>query len=192
MDKDSKKDIPVVTTKVRVKKESEISRFKKNFFAEDGASVKQHIFSTVIIPGIQRLFTDVVKNGVDWLIYGTKTNSSRSGIRGVSYTNYYDRNRPNTGFGSSSQKTNTSKNGVFSMNEIIFDDRGEAEAVLERMREAISRYTVVSVADFYDMVGVKHAFTDNKWGWENLESAVVGRRGNGYFIQFPKARPVES
>lgn len=191
MEKGNKKDIPVVTKNVKVRKESEVSKFKKNFFAEDGASVKNHIFSTVVIPGLQRLFSDVIKNGIDWLIYGSKSSSgTRSGIRNVSYSNYYERSRSNTNY-ASGRTTSSSKPGAYSLNEVIFDERGEAEVVLDRMREAIARYTSVSVADFYDMVNFKHAFTDNKWGWDNLSDAEVVRNRNGYSIQFPKVKPLE-
>lgn len=191
--KNESKIIKPVTTNVKVKKESEVSKFKKQFFAEDSRSVKGHIITTVIIPGIQRLMTDVVKNGIDWLIYGTKGGSSRpGGARNVSYQNYYTRN--NKGFGSNTTTNNRStatRPGPYSVNEVTFGDRGEAEETLMRMKENVERYGMVSVADFYDMVGAKHAFTDNKYGWKSLEDVSVVRDRDGYSIQFPKSRPIE-
>ena len=187
--KDEPKVIKPVTTNVVVKKQGELSKFKNQFFAEDSKSVKGHIFMTVVVPGVQRLMADAVKTGIDWLIYGTKGGSNRnSGIRNVSYQNYYNRDKP--GFGSSSKNT-AARPGAYSVNEVTFGDRGEAEETLVRMKENIARYGMVSVADFYDMVGHKHAYTDNKYGWKSLENADVVRNRDGYSIGFPKSRPIE-
>lgn len=187
--KDKLRETKPVTTNVKVKRESEVSKFKKQFFAEDSKSVKGHILTTVLIPGIQRLMADAVKTGIDWLIYGSKGGLNRGGgARNVSYQNYYERNK---GFGTSNSISTASRPGAYSVNEVTFNDRGEAEETLLRMKENVERYGVVSVADFYDMVGAKHAYTDNKYGWKSLDTVTVVRNGDGYSIQFPKSRPIE-
>jgi hypothetical protein len=188
--KESSKNIKPVTTNVTVKKQSEVTKFKKQLFAEDSKSVKGHIVTTVLLPGIQRLMADAVKNGIDWLIYGSKGGTNRpGGIRNVSYQNYY--NRTSNVPASSPNRNNATRPGAYSVNEVTFNDRGEAEETLARMRENVESYGMVSVADFYDMVGVKHAFTDNKYGWKSLGDTQVVRNRDGYSIQFPKSRPIE-
>lgn len=184
------KKLSTVTTNVKVKKQSELSKFGKQFFAEDGKSVKSHIFSNVIIPGLQKLFTDIVINGVNWLTYGKKSGgSTRSGVRNISYSNFYERNK-SSGF-SDSRSTSLSKPGAYSVNEVIFPDRGDAEEVLLKMKEACERYGMVSVADFYDTINEKHSFTDNKWGWTDLSNVEVVRNRDGFSINFPKSKPIE-
>lgn len=188
--KDVTKIIKPITTNVTVKKQSEVSKFKRQLFAEDSKSVTGHIFTTVLLPGVQRLMADAVKNGIDWLIYGSKGGGNRPGsARNVSYQNYYNRTT-NTPSASPTRST-AARPGAYSVNEITFNDRGEAEATLERMLENVDSYGMVSVADFYDMVGVKHAFTDNKYGWKSLGDTQVVRNRDGYSIQFPKSRPIE-
>ena len=183
-----KKDISPVTSNVIVKKENELSKFKKQFFAEDAKSVKGHIFLNVVVPGLQRLMTDIVKNGIDWMIYGTKGGSrTTGGARNISYTSYYDRNRakPRT-----ASPTRT-KPSLYSLNEVIFPDRGEAEQTLLRLEENVDRYGMVSAADFYDLINQKHSYTDNKYGWKSLETAEVVRNHDGYSIKFPTIKPIE-
>lgn len=181
----------IITTKVSVKKQSEISKLKKNFFAEDASMVGQHIVSEVIIPGFQRLVTDIVKNGIDWLIYGSKGTRRNNGVNNVSYYKYYDHYGGVNNGAPSIPISAYKKPSVFSVNDVIFDDRGEAEAVLLRMIECIERYGMVSVADYYDMIGQKCAFTDQKYGWTNLANASVIRCQDGYSIHFPKVGPLE-
>ena len=65
-----------------------------------------------------------------------------------------------------------------------------AEDVLERMDELIATYQVVSVADFYDLVGVSGNYTDNKYGWTDIRNASVIRVRDGYMIKLPKALPL--
>ena len=73
---------------------------------------------------------------------------------------------------------------------IILESRGEAEDVLERMDELIATYQVVSVADFYDLVGVSGNYTDNKYGWTDIRNASVIHVRDGYMIKLPKALPL--
>jgi len=178
----------IITSNVSVKKESEFKKFKKNFFAEDARTVKGQVFSSVIIPGIQRLITDMVKTGIDVLIYGGRSKDSRYGRGGnISYSSYYDRN------GSNYNKIPAAayKNNAFSFNEVVLFDRGEAEEVLLSLRDQIERYGMVSVADFYDMVGQSAPYTANKYGWRDLRDTGIDRVRDGYSINFPKATPLE-
>ena len=73
---------------------------------------------------------------------------------------------------------------------LLLESRGEAEDVLERMDELIATYQVVSVADFYDLVGVSGNYTDNKYGWTDIRNASVIRVRDGYMIKLPKALPL--
>ena len=76
------------------------------------------------------------------------------------------------------------------LDDIILESRGEAEDVLERMDELIATYQLVSVADFYDLVGVSGNYTDNKYGWTDIRNASVIRVRDGYMIKLPKALPL--
>ena len=77
-----------------------------------------------------------------------------------------------------------------STNDIIIENRGEAEDVLSRMDELIDQYGLVSVADLYDLVGINGNYTDNKYGWFNIRTASVVRVRDGYMIKLPKAVPL--
>lgn len=176
-----------ITSNVKVRKEEER---KSKFFAEDARTVGGHVFTSVVVPGLQKLVSDIVKNGVDWLIYGSKAPTQRSGgISNIGYTRYYDYNKSSTIPpipASAAQRAS-----VYTINEIIFDDRGTAESVLMNLKDIIARYGMVSVADFYDLIAQNHTYTDNKYGWTDLSQVGVERVRDGYAIGFPKAVPIE-
>lgn len=71
--------------------------------------------------------------------------------------------------------------------DIVLATRVEAEEVLDRLFDLISRYQTASVADFYEMVGESKNQIDERWGWTDLRSAsIVKLRGEGYLINLPK------
>lgn len=182
-----KKD--TITTNVSVKKESEFKKFKNIFFAEDAKTVKGQVFTSVIIPGAQRLLTDIVKTWIDILVYGGRVKDSRDSRSGnISYTSFYDRNRqaevnkiPAVAY---------NKN-VYAFNDVVLFDRGEAEEVLISLQDQIETYGMVSVADFYDMIGQDAPYTANKYGWRDLKDVGIDRVRTGYSINFPKATPLD-
>ena len=78
-----------------------------------------------------------------------------------------------------------------SFDEIVIPSRQEAEEVLDRMYDLLSRYGSVSVADLYEMTGIQSTHTDIKWGWEALTGSRVSRlRAGGYLIDLPEPQPL--
>jgi len=188
---EKRKKLDTVTTNVAVKKESEFKKFKQNFFAEDAKTVKGQVFTGVIIPGIQRLITDMVKTGIDVLIYGGRAKDSKSRSSHISYSGYYQDRNNNYNYNKIPGGTSYARRDIFSFNEVSFYDRVEAEEVLINLNEQIESYGMVSVADFYDMIGQSAPYTANKYGWRDLRDvAIISVRG-GYSIDLPKAHPLD-
>ena len=75
--------------------------------------------------------------------------------------------------------------------DILFDTRGDAEAVLDAMNDIISQYGTVSVSDFYDLARVPNDnFTMNRYGWTNIGGATAVRVRDGYILKLPRAIPL--
>lgn len=184
-----KKVEKVITGTVISKKKNGIQKFVDVFISEDANNVESYILLDVLVPAIKKAISDIVTNGIDMILYGgtgkTKSNSAASKI---SYRSYYDREngRENDRRDYSAARTKTGYN----YDDIILDNRGEAEDVLSRMDELISTYGLVSVADLYDLVGITGNYTDNKYGWTDIRSASVIRVRDGYMLKLPKALPL--
>jgi hypothetical protein len=69
--------------------------------------------------------------------------------------------------------------------------RVEAEEVIDRLFDVVSRYETATVADLYEMVGVTGNYTDDKWGWTDLRGASVQRVRNGYLLDLPRPEPLD-
>lgn len=181
-----KKVEKVVKGPVKAKK-NEMRKLTDIFISEDVNNVKSYIFMDVLVPAIKKAISDVVRNGIDMILYGdTGRSENRSSASKVSYRNYYDNGRDRRD--TVNQRTRTG----YSYDDIVLDNRGEAEEVLSRMDELVETYGIVSVADLYDLVGITGNYTDNKYGWTELtiKGARVERVRDGYMIKLPKALPL--
>ena len=69
--------------------------------------------------------------------------------------------------------------------DIVLASRSDAEAVLTQLRSLLNDYGVVTVSDLYDLVGVTSNFTDNKFGWTDLKTAVIKGVRTGYLLDLP-------
>ena len=169
----------------KVKKKSGVSKFADTFISEDVSNVKSYILTDVIIPAAKKLISDIVRDGIDMILYGSTGRSSRSTGSKISYSSFYDRDRRPS-------SNNVPARPRFDYDVISFESRGAAEAMLDSMQEVIDTYTWVTVADMYDIAQLTAPHTANKFGWMNLSSAEVVRDRNGeYIIKLPKASPID-
>ena len=180
-----KKIEKVIKGTAKVKKKSELGKFKDIFISDDAKNVKQYVFLDVLVPAIKKAVSDIVTDGISMILYGETGHGKKSSTASrVSYRSYYDDRRDDRCY--SENRTRTG----YSYDDIILDSRGEAEEVLSRMDELIDTYSMVSVADLYDLIGVTGNYTDNKYGWTNIRNAEVVRVREGYLLKLPKALPI--
>lgn len=70
---------------------------------------------------------------------------------------------------------------------VNFDSRQEVENVINDMDLLIEKYGYVTVADFYDLVGVVHYSTDNMYGWTSTKHFEVIKCRTCYKLRAPIA-----
>jgi hypothetical protein len=170
-------------------KKNEVRKLADIFISEDISSVKNYIFMDVLVPAIKKAIYDIVTNGIDMFLYGGtgKGKTSSGSTSKVSYRSYYDQKNSVGYRGSESVK---SHNG-FEYDDIEFSNRGEAEAALQQMHDAIARYGIVTVADLYDMAGLTAPYTSQKYGWVSVNGVSVARTRDGYILKLPRAVPID-
>ena len=122
------------------------------------------------------------------ILYGESrhSRSSSSGGSKISYQKYYERE---TGY-----KTPTRVNATYGyeVREFILDNRGDAESVLDQIQDLMSEYGVVTVSDYYDLVGVSGQFTDNYYGWTDMNGMRTRAVRNGWLIELPSPRQLKN
>lgn len=89
-------------------------------------------------------------------------------------------------YNSYSGYANNSFQGRLKYDDLIFGTRKEVEDVYNDLMRLDSKYSQVSVADLYDLVGISGTFADTRYGWKDLSQASVGKIKNGYVLNLPR------
>ena len=172
----------VVSDTVVPKKKTLWDKVKDQFITEDRESIGEYLLIDVLVPAIKKTLQDMINNGVDMILYGeagSRRNSNLPANR-VSYRNYYD-GRANDRY------SNPRPRNSYGFEEVLFMSRGDAEAVKYRMEEIIDQYQCVRVADYLELSDRPSNYTDNNYGWTNLNDVrIVRDRSGGYYLDLPR------
>lgn len=75
----------------------------------------------------------------------------------------------------------------YDVKTIFFKDEQRAKDVLEGMNDMLNTYGIVTVSDYYDIVGSGSCFDDRQYGWVNLDGVIIKSNGaNSYYIDLPR------
>lgn len=174
----------VVNGKVKTKK-NEGRKLASMFISEDAANVKSYIVLDVLIPAIKKAILDIVTDGADMILYGGSGSNKRKSGNKISYRSYYDDKKDDR------RDSGLRSKGRFDYDDLVFDSRGECEAVREQMVDVIDTYGFVTVADMYDMADLPAPYTSSKYGWTSIRTAETVRVRDGYVLKLPKAMPID-
>lgn len=175
----------VVQGSTKLKKRGEMRKVADVLVSEDITNVKTYILMDVLVPAVKKAISDIVTNGIDMILYGEAGRNRRreNGTR-VSYRSYYD--DANRGGGRS--YASVSRN-VVDYDDVLFDSRPDADAVLDQMVEIIQNFGKVSIGDLYDLAHIPTTnYTLNNYGWRELTGCRSVRVQDGYILKLP--RPV--
>lgn len=181
----------VVSGTVKTKKKSEARKFADVFITEDIHSVKTYVFSDVIVPAVVDLIEDIVVGGIRMVLRGDSSSRRDRRSRDRDYTNYSrfssgrDRDRDRD------RDRRRESGSRFDYEELIFETRGDAEAVRDELEEEIEKYGMVTVAALYDMADRTAPYTANRYGWTNIRHADIVRTRDGYIIRLPRAVAID-
>ena len=172
--------------------------------------VIETIIDEIIIKNINDVKTTfvhevLIPQTMDWL-YGLGSNflsdvfqtpydsdrRSSSVFSSRKYTEYGNR------FGSSArsrrERRDDRSDDVRDYEDISFDSRQDAERVLSKMIANMRKYDgTVTISDLFAFSGLKSSWTDEKYGWTNLDKARVyrGRRDGRYYLDLPEPFPID-
>ena len=180
----SKKLESVVSGNVSMRKKTTLKKVADIFFQKDINDVKSYLIMDVLIPEIRDALYNLVMKGLDMMLYdGKRTRKSSSNTMRVNYSAKYNNQ---TSIPESSNSSPRTKSGL-NFDDVVFDDRMDAEEVLNQMLNIIEQYDSVSVADFCELAGIPGEYTDRKYGWTSLGAAEVKRiSGGGYILKLPR------
>jgi hypothetical protein len=145
----------------------------------------------VLLPAAKDMVVEAGSQGIEKLIFGegrryrgiTRPPSGPTGH--IQYNRYASPQMP-----SSRRALSRRARSEHNFDEIVLDSREEAEEVIDRLFDLVSRYDTATVSDLYELVGLSSTFTDNQWGWTDLRGAGVQRIRDGYLLDLPDPDPL--
>jgi len=184
----------VTTGKVERRKTPLGKRLKALFVGGDASSVGRYILFEVLLPAAKDAISEATSQGVDRMIFGenrrpggSRTHSRPSGNSSYTPYNRYASSPPWKADRREEPRRETSRRSRAShdFGEIFLESRVEAEEVIGKLFDLVSQYGQATVSDLYDLVGMTPQFTDEKWGWNDLEGADTKRTRDGYILLLP-------
>lgn len=182
-----KKFQKVVKGKVTVKEQNDIQKLANDFLAEDLKTVKDRIIVDYLLPMLKNGIWSIFNSAISIALWGedrsrgSSTNYSGSRTQRNSYDGYYQGSRPQ---GSPNQPTRRS------LQNLDFENRGDADDTLNQMYGSIREYDRVSVGDLWDLMGVTPDNTDYNYGWHSLDGAYIKGIPGGYRLILPRPVPL--
>lgn len=184
---------PELQGQVKVKKEPLSRKFGDIFLADGVGSIKDYVIFEILVPAIKDTIVDVITNGTNMLFYNQPNarRTSRGGSRTESRTSYTSYYRDRDSRESRKPVRPAERHGF---QDIIFDNRGDAQEVMECLLDVCDHYNLVSIATYYELAKVPElaTYTDNDYGWYNLTTndMAITRDRDGYRIKLPKPEPL--
>lgn len=188
----NEKNVERVTSGDAIRKKKSLRKqFKETFIAGDVKTSIRYVAFDILLPTLRDMLWEAGSGGIEKLIFGDSRRRGstipQSGPTGyVSYNRYAVGRGPLAGPQRAMSRMARARHDF---DEIVLESRIEAEEVIDRLFDLVSRYETATVADLYELVGLPSSHTDNKWGWSDLRGAGVSRVRDGYLLDLPDPIP---
>lgn len=186
----------IITGEVTQRKKGIGYRFREAFAGDGSGGIVETIVTDILVAAVKAMISDAVtqgsdaiRQGFDRYLYGDTRTPGSSYRRPVNYAGFSKirRYQERPEFRSISAQARARHD----FDDIILETRGDAEEVIDHLREIIEEYGAVSVKDLYGFLGITSSYTDGKWGWDDLEAAGVRAVRGGYLLVLPKTQIID-
>lgn len=161
-------------------------QFKDTFIEGSARMAIEYMATDIVVPAIRDLIYDALQGGLDRMIYGeshikrSRPSSTSTSYSNVPHVNYQgmSSNRPPSTSRTLSQRARARHD----FGDIVLDNRQDAEDVIDRLFDVLSRYGSVPLTTLYALTGIESSHTDEKWGWTSLSGAKAAKQRDGTFL----------
>lgn len=182
--KPEQKQIKAVTTG-KVQKQGIFKRLGRALLEDSIANAREAAMSDIIVPGIKSLIYDTLVEGLSVVLFGSFGAIDPGRSRNHNYTSYSRYYEKRNGRSGPIEEYKGSSRRVYDVDDIIVESRRDAIKVLEEAEWIIHKYGQLSVADYYDIVGITSPWTEHNYGWISLEGAGIRSVRDGFLIVMP-------
>lgn len=172
-----------------VKKQPLWKRMKESLFEEGIKNVGLYLWKDVLLPAIKKLLVDGANNAINMAVYG----ENRSLYRNIGQTH------------TSQSSIYAGRSGQYQYNRAnryqnIMDhcppcDKDLLLDIIHEAMDWIAQYGKISVEIFRQILPRELAFdtvyTDQNWGWFDLNENCIVSVPGGYILDMPPAKPLQ-
>ena len=181
----------IVTSEPIIRKKGLGRKFKDTFFGGDGRSAIQYVWFSVLIPAAKDALAEAGAQGIEKLIFGESRKQRGAPPSGpLGHVSYHRYSRP--GGEPPRREISQRARSQHDFDQIILASRSEADDVVDRLFDLVSRYGEATVADLYELVGIRSTHTDHKWGWTDVRGTGTVRVRDGYLISLTDPEPLSN
>lgn len=188
---------PVVTSSVKKQKPSLLKRVNESIVDDDAKSIPEFLVFDVIIPNVKSLIYDLVSIGFSRALFGEDSQRTR-----IYSPNGYTRQYSGKQYTSYSTIGNDARYKVYTPEKrtpvkhkyrnpsMVFEQRLDAENVLNDLQTCLIDYGEVSFATYYELIDLEEEINELDWnyGWTDLGPAWVHScPQGGYLLELPPA-----
>lgn len=181
---------PVVKGKATTVKKGFFKQMWDDLVVSDPEVVKTTLKNNVFIPGIKKLALDMGWAFLTTLLYNGRPNNTPTMTNIQTYSNPSYNMSGNGYWNSQRQQQMPPQTTGAVYNDILFDNAGDAQAVLNEMQQRVDAYGYVSVADMFGLAGLDTPNSNymlTRWGWKNIiGSSVVPNAAGGFILNLPR------
>lgn len=173
--------------KAKEKKRTFGERIAENFLNLDHDQIRDRLLFDWLFPEIIATIDDVLR----MIFFGDRNGGGRPrrGERGRSgYNSIYDERKRER----ERERTDPTRQN-FKRIRLVFYTREDAEEVLDELRESLEESSggYVTVKELYSLTEMPTNYAMNKWGWYDLEDAMITRERDDYILEMPRAEVIE-
>ena len=143
-----------------IRKQSTAKRFKDELIYNDGTSLKDYFLFDLLAPTLKDVIVDFGKRFIEMIFYGRTSSKGRS--NGGSYISYSSYNQPPKRNDRPVQRGRR----ISELDSVEFENRADAEHVVDILNELIDQYGEADVGDLYELMGITgNGYVDRNFGW---------------------------
>ena len=193
-----------IVTDSMVVKRPFLHRMVAAMFGKDKMhNIGDYVTNEIVVPTVKEMITTSLHTGIDMVFHRDGRYASRGGwnqphrgtttyYNGHNYTRY---SSPTTYY--SAPRTTQSPQAnryaqqhaptddLVDIQDRVVNNRDALVAILNNLREELSIYQYVTLADYYDYAGLPSTFTDQQVGWRDLSGAAVRPVRGGWVLDLP-------
>lgn len=187
----------VVEGSAEIKKKSKFEKVMEDFIVRDLKDIGYYIWKDVMVPGLKDAMADTINNTVGMMFWGDAGAYGGGRKRRKGEKEDYGRfsrsggGRRRRDEDDDDDRPSRRRRDNQEYNNIELDSARDCKAVLDELEDQIEEFGQASIADLYALTGISSEFTDNHYGWYDMDGFDYVHVRGGWLLKVPKPKRLD-